>query len=303
MKHILNYTFLLVFGCSLSVKEHKVNNNNNNVISNEFNSYWYQGKAEITHFKIQQARYGEVRKGYAVLIYVTEDFLTNKQVKKEKDNQSPYTPVLKLNYIKRFVTGIYDYSMFTSVFTPVLQDDFPNTLKVTLSSQDWCGQVFLQFNLMRNKYSIKRYSYFEDESDETYQVEKTFLEDEIWTKLRINPSLLPVGNVKIIPGSMVSRFLHFKPVPTTAVVKLIEDGDKQMIYEVYYPSMNRTLRIFFTKNFPYSIEGWEEIYKDGFGDKAKTLVSKGEKVKTLMLDYWTKNTLADSLLRNQLEIK
>ena len=35
----------------------------------EFNAYWYAGKAEITSYSLQQARYGELRDGHAVLIF------------------------------------------------------------------------------------------------------------------------------------------------------------------------------------------------------------------------------------------
>ena len=64
---------------------------------NDFNDYWYAGKAEITRYELQQARYGELRKGDAVLIFVTEDFLTDKQVKYEFGDSGKATSVLKLN--------------------------------------------------------------------------------------------------------------------------------------------------------------------------------------------------------------
>ena len=50
-------------------------------LSEEFKEYWFAGKAEITSYKLEQARYGELRDGSAVLIYVTEPFLADKQVK------------------------------------------------------------------------------------------------------------------------------------------------------------------------------------------------------------------------------
>lgn len=40
----------------------------------QFKDYWYAGKAEITSYKLEQARYGELRDGKAVLVYVTEPF-------------------------------------------------------------------------------------------------------------------------------------------------------------------------------------------------------------------------------------
>ena len=50
-------------------------------LSREFRSYWYQGSAEINTYDLIQERYGESRQGEAVLIFVTEDFLKEEQVK------------------------------------------------------------------------------------------------------------------------------------------------------------------------------------------------------------------------------
>jgi len=64
-------------------------------LSSEFKKYWYAGNAEISSYELEQARYGEIRKGKAVLVYVTEDFLPKEQVK--ADYQNPENiPVLKL---------------------------------------------------------------------------------------------------------------------------------------------------------------------------------------------------------------
>ena len=81
-----------------------------NELSQAFKDYWYQGKAEITSYKLEQARYGEMRDGNAVLIYVTEDFLPEVQVKADRQN-AKNIPVLKLNSTKNFNTGIYPYSI------------------------------------------------------------------------------------------------------------------------------------------------------------------------------------------------
>jgi len=69
--------------------------------SNDFSKYWYQGKAEITSYELEQARYGEIHKGSAVLVFVTEDFSKNKQVKLDNPSANPKDaiPVLKLNLL------------------------------------------------------------------------------------------------------------------------------------------------------------------------------------------------------------
>jgi hypothetical protein len=51
------------------------------VPSQQWNDYWYAGKAEITSYILMQSRYGEMHEGSVVNIFVTEDFSKSKQVK------------------------------------------------------------------------------------------------------------------------------------------------------------------------------------------------------------------------------
>lgn len=279
----------------------------------EFNAYWYQGKAEITTYKLQQARYGEIHEGDAVLIFVTEDFSRSKQVKLDNPARAgnDAVPVLKLNFTKKFNTGIYPYSMMLSVFTPVRIEDHPHTLKATASSQEWCGHTFTQFNLRNDHYQIFLYSYFESEGDQNKSVPIITLEDELWTRIRINPTSLPTGEVRLIPGLLTQRLRHTVIKPETAnisikdeVLKVTQEELKEeaecMVYTIQYKDNDRTLAIYFQKDFPYQILKWEETYQDGFGKDAKKLTTKAVKNKSIMIDYWNKNKNEDAYLRELL---
>ena len=59
--------------------------------NHQFKDYWYAGKAEITSYKLEQARYSELRDGKAVLVYVTEPFLPKAQVKSDQKNPDVIT--------------------------------------------------------------------------------------------------------------------------------------------------------------------------------------------------------------------
>jgi len=63
----------------------------------KLDDYWYQGKAEISSYQLEQARYSDVHPGEAVLVFVTEDFLTDKQVK--NDNYTNKNSAL-INFLK-----------------------------------------------------------------------------------------------------------------------------------------------------------------------------------------------------------
>lgn len=266
----------------------------------DFGQYWYAGVAEIGSFNLKQVRYGEVHEGKAVLIFVTEPFSKSKQVKLDypQKNKDDEQTVLKLNFTKKFTTGIYPYSMMLSAFTPVEQGQYPNTPKVTMSSQEWCGHVFSQLNLQKNKYELSSYSYFEQEGDVSMDLEKGLLEDEIWNKIRLNPESLPVGEIDIIPGLFHTRLLHknLKPIKAQASISNTENTST---YTLDYPENNRSLSITFNTQFPYQITGWKEAVTGRNGQKMTTEASLD---KTLLTDYWSKNSVGDGYLRDSLNL-
>jgi hypothetical protein len=274
------------------------------VDSEEFKAYWYDGKAEITSYKLEQARYGELHEGYAVLVFVTEDFSKSKQVKLDNPQNAngDDVKVLKLNRIKKFDTGIYRYSLMDSVFTPIYIGEYPNTLKVTSSSQEWCGNTFTQLNLDDNGYEVRSFSYFESQGDTKFNLQQEILEDELWVRIRLAPESLPVGRIKIIPATMASRLTHKELKVEIAEASLVENSKDSnlMDYKLVYDDSGRAMEITFGKKFPYEILSWEETYKSGFGNNAKTLTTKATKNKMLITDYWNKNKTVDHELRKKL---
>lgn len=265
------------------------------VISDEFKKYWYAGEAEISSYRLQQARYGEMREGTAVLIFVTEPFHNTKQVKADGSN-SDNIPVLKLNSTKNYLTGIYPYSIMSSSFYPV--HDNQHAVKLSFSSQEWCGQVYAQLN-NRDSFEIKSHSYFESEGDQNLKLHKTILENELWNKLRIDPNTLPVGKIDIIPSMEFIRLTHKELKSYVATATLNKKIDI-ITYEIVYPELDRSLKINFTTAFPHAIESWTDSYKSGFGSEAKIMTSTATKIKTIKSPYWQKNSNRFLPLRDSL---
>lgn len=264
-------------------------------LSPEFKQYWYAGTAEVSSYDLEQARYGEIRQGNSVLIYVTEPFLPGKQVK--ADNSHPENiPVLKLNSTKNYVTGIYPYSIMTSSFYPVY--DNQHALKVSFSSQEWCGHVYAQLN-NKTQYEVMSHSYFENEADQNFSLDKVHLENEIWNKIRIDPNNLPLGTINMIPSLEYIRLSHKELKAYKAETTLIA-SDSLTTYSISYPELERTLNISFTTGFPYIVEGWTESFQSGFGPNAKVLTSKASRRKTLNTPYWQQNSNNNLSLRDSL---
>ena len=258
------------------------------VLSEEFKAYWYNGTAEITSYKLSQERYGELREGTAVQIFVTEDLLPKIQVKANNPSEETIA-VLKLNQTKKYTTGIYPYSVMTSIFTPVNTKN--NALKVSHSMQEWCGQVYMQLN-NRKDFEIDLHSYFEGEADHSFKLEKTWLESDLWNRIRINPEELPVGEFTMIPSFEYFRMSH-KELSAHPAMASIMVGDSISNYTIDYPSLKRTLKIYFTSKFPHTIEHWEETHENG-------LVTMAERLKRIKSPYWQQNSNKFSHLRDSL---
>ncbi|WP_136465363.1 septum formation inhibitor Maf [Flagellimonas onchidii] len=264
-------------------------------LSEKWKKYWYGGLAEITSYKLEQARYGQIRDGHSVLIYVTEPFLPEKQVKADRNNPENLS-VLKLNSTKKYLTGIYPYSVMGSTFYPV--HDNQHAIKTSLSVQEWCGHMYSQIN-NRDQFEFTSHSYFESEADQNITLQKNALENEIWTKIRINPEGLPTGDLKMIPSLEYIRLSHKELKAYDAIAGLTtKDGISS--YSVTYPNLERNLTINFTSKFPYTIESWTEEFKSGFGSKAKVLTTRATKLKTIKTAYWGQNGNEDVVLRDSL---
>lgn len=260
-----------------------------------FSAYWYQGKAEVSSYALTQARYGQAHDGKAVLIFVTEDLDTKTQVKLDPCAARSAKPVkvMKLNTLREFVTGLYDYRMMSSVFTPVRITDEPHSLKVVTSTQDWCGQTFLQANWKGNRYDLNGFSYFENEGDTQGRLKAAWLEDEVWTRIRIDPSSLPQKEIEITPGFVQARLEHRAPAVEKAYGALM-DKDSSRIYTLRYSSIARELEIEFEKAFPHRILRWRET--DNGQSTSAVLIN------TLVTAYWMQNTAADEVWRDRLNL-
>ena len=293
----LAYVYLFVLLACTSGCVKKRTETNAVSASEEFHKYWHAGKAEISAYNLTQSRYGETRPGKAVLIFVTEDLNKKLQVKLDDPTQRNKINVLKLNYTKKFITGIYPYSLMLSVFTPVNRAKDPATIKVAMSSQEWCGQVYTQVNLRGNRYAVKSHSYFEEEADERFSLREAMLEDEVWNLIRLDHENLPVGDLDVIPGLFYSRLQHADLKRRSAIAEKNE-SDSEYTYTLRFPEENRELSIRYDKSFPHKILGWKESWKEN----ERMMTTSASLDRTLYTDYWTKNANEFLYLRDSLNL-
>jgi hypothetical protein len=221
MQRVLAIVFGLWAGLSLSAPA--------NAAADSFWQYWGDGKAELDGYALVEPRYGELRDGTAVLIFVTEDFSDSARVKADPGKHPPSDvyPVLKLNFQREFQTGIYHYNILTSTFAKTeLQDGaYFAPVKTSFSSQEWCGHVYQQWLVRDRRLYGVGHSYFDGEGDATRELAWPaggVLEDELPILVRgLRGDWLAPGETRTVPflrSSVRTRLLHVEPAWGEATV-------------------------------------------------------------------------------------
>lgn len=188
--------------------------------------HWSDGRAELSGYRLTQPRYGALRSGTAVLVFVTEEFSDSARVKADPGRHAAddVYPVLKLNAIREFQTGIYDYNVMTSVFARPMAG-WP-VAKVSFSSQEWCGHVYHQLLPRAGRIAGMRHSYFDGEADGTEDLPVPadgVLEDALPILVRglLGPWLEPGASrtVPLLPTLLETRLDHRPLAWGTATVR------------------------------------------------------------------------------------
>lgn len=195
--------------------------------SSTFWDHWGDGKAEIATYTGQVDRYGEKRSAEVTLIYVTEPHDPDRWVKTSGSSDAKSQNVMKLNRVLKFQTGIYPYSVMTSVFSPVKKWDRPRfqPAKVTLTAQEWCGHVFHGLWPGVDEYLSIIHSYFGSEGDDRKMVDTDttpLFEDGLWIQLRELDGQFNDGkdwSGRLVPALWQTRKGHSPPMPVDASIE------------------------------------------------------------------------------------
>lgn len=188
-----------------------------------FWAHWGDGQAEVSSYDLSYPRYGAPRKGVAVTIFVTEPFSLKARVKADVGKHDPADvfPVMKLNLVVDFQTGIYDYNEQTSSFlalSSIAHQAAGHLTKVSFSSQEWCGHSWAQWLLQPQGVQYTGHSYFDGEADQSALVRSPaggIHEEQLmfWARGMAEPRLKP-GEVRTVPfrrSLQYQRHAHREP--------------------------------------------------------------------------------------------
>ncbi|MEO8131214.1 MAG: hypothetical protein ABJF23_28980 [Bryobacteraceae bacterium] len=255
------------------------------VVDAEFWKIWGDGQAELAGYDLTYPRYGQLRMGVAVTIFVSETFSNQLRVKADegKHPASDQYPVMKLNLIQDFQTGIYDYNNMTSTFAALAAVNgrpAGSPTKVSFSEQEWCGHVYQQLLFDASAVRSQSHSYFDGEGDQDKQLsypEGGVTEDQLplWARGMAAP-VLAVGEkreVMLLPALQSVRHAH-KPIEwkQATLSRTAGSGDTE-IYSAKFEGFERKFTV--EKAAPHRILRWET----SAGERAELL-------KSARLKYW-----------------
>ena len=264
-----------------------------------FGSYWHDGKAELDGYRYTVTRYGQLRRGQCTAIYVTEPFSRSKRVKVDDAARNPNDTfdVLKLNLVRDFQTGIYDYNTMTSLF--VRSDDL-EPVKASFASMEWCGNVYEELRVDPGLVGQRLSSYFEDEStrQDVRRPKDGLLEEELYIRLRgLYGDYLAPGQAKTVPFLMSAfrRRLTHQPLRWTSArierapaprgVRVPAGGFSTVVYTVKIQDGPEGL-FFVDRAYPHRVVRWEWRQVTGRGRWGADSNDSGELMGSARMSYW-----------------
>lgn len=114
------------------------------LVDSAFWKHWGDGRAEVSSYDLTYPRYGHPWESVGIAIFVTESFSLEARVKADPRKHAPgdLFPVMKLNLVEDFRTGVYDYNEQSSSFLALGSKAHHNAgflTNASFSSQEWCG--------------------------------------------------------------------------------------------------------------------------------------------------------------------
>jgi hypothetical protein len=263
-----------------------------------FESQWRDGRAELAGYRYSVTRYGQARRGQAVMITVTEPFSESKRVKVDDPAKNPADTfeALKMNLVRDFQTGIYDYNTMTSVF--VHARDFTPS-KISFSSAEWCGNVYEELIVGRNAVRQSLRSYFEGESGDRTLAWKAggISEDQLFVLLRgLRGAIVKPGEkrvVPLLPSSFVRRLAHRPLAWVTASIERAPGPETITVPAGTFPADRYGVTTTDARRGTFWIEraGAHRILRwswssTAMGDRAGEAMESGELAGSARLPYW-----------------
>lgn len=229
------------------------------------NSYWDSGKAEFQTYYANLEKYGYPRDAEVKIILVKEPFDKLKRVKSLTVPE--VTEVIKMNYIQSVPAGVYEYNQMASIFFERFSG---RILKFCMSSQDGCGNSYMQYTRSGDEHNFIFYSYFDDEGEIKRAIKESgpvCFYDALPLILRFRIKEKSQYVMKIFPGFISSKFTE--PIPyEVKVSKTLLDNVTvnsyfyKSVYEVMVSGGGKIDAFYFDTVYPHRLIKWKKNNND-----------------------------------------
>ncbi len=222
--------------------------------------FWDDGKAEVAVYDANRIIYGNNRPHTTRLITVSEDFNKEYYVKADWPyGQKPLLTVLKQNMNATIQTPNYPYHFMRSYF--IDRFDFGTPVKMSISSQEWCGTTYKEFHLWKDQPDISYHSYWDGQGTGEFKIpsdENYHFEEELYLLLR---------GLKFEDSLVVRFFLAENQISSKASepeysLSFAEVKEQSSSWQVTVESKDgRELKYEFSKTYPHVLLSFE--HSDG----------------------------------------
>ncbi|MBI4161955.1 MAG: hypothetical protein HY509_05865 [Acidobacteria bacterium] len=253
---------------------------------------WDDGRAEISAYEATAVRYGATRPFTAYLIVVKEDFSRADLVKADPGHDpADLFPVLKLNQVIRFQTGVYDYHQMLSVFFD-RADLIP--VKLSLAHFEWCGNSYKELRRQGETALLQAHTYWDGMAEKKFPLRftgHTLLYDElpVWLRSVPPPEAERNWGVSLIPTQVSSRAED--PAPRRATLKFFPGVEEVPVRSEVLPASRVVLEwekgtdiYLFHRNPPHVLLSWDR----SDGGRYRLLWSR-------RMPYWELNSPGDEV--------
>jgi hypothetical protein len=228
-------------------------------------SLWDDGQAEISAYDAVEQRYGAGRPFTAYIIVVKEDFSRSQLVKADPGhNRFDLMPVLKMNQVIHYQTGIYAYQQMASCFFERASMDL---VKFSVTSSEWCGNSYKEYQKRDHRASLHVHTYWDGEAEADYDLPvgpDVVLYDQMPLWVRTLPQRAGEAmRLRLVPGQISSR--GSEPQPLAALLEAKDEAPVETPagrftarrWELQYGAGRRDL-YWTAGEYPYLLVAWDK---------------------------------------------
>src|SRR5215470_8353105 len=164
---------------------------------------WNDGQAEVSVYEATDVKEGHPRTSHPVLIVVAEDLLPDRLVKADHPSGAKTIRVLKLNHVRSIPVGMSMYQQMLSVFAGA---DRLEPVKVSMTSNDGCGNSFVEWRSDRRILSVRSYWETPGDVDASFAPGDAIFYDSLPMELRaLDFDTARTGRLRIVDSVFSSR--------------------------------------------------------------------------------------------------